>query len=289
MKTHKIILIMCGFLVIPHANGATGCSRANLTRCLDSACAINVSSNPAARCQYCGTASAGTPPTASGMRSVSAGTSAKYNLTDKELKSAPADPGDRYAWATAKCVAKVTGCTVDDVTDAYDSLIEQSCKAAGISAQMATLQADARKKKTKSSCNTSIRACMVASDKCGSDWRACEKDADFDKFFSTCGVASTGCDSYLASIRTDMAGARDSAIASAASAVSGLVASYKSARDAKLASATASCKDNASRDACIESVCANNMRNHCEAGFESEHAMAVQLCKFYELACAVLK
>lgn len=288
MKKHNILFIVCSFLAISTANGATSCSRANLTRCLDSACAINVSSNPAARCQYCGTESAGTPPSG-GMRNVSAGASAKYNLTDKELKNAPSDPGSRYAWATAQCVNKVTGCTVDDVSDAYDSLIEQSCKAAGISAQMAVLQENARKKPTKTACTTSIRSCIIDAKRCGSDWRACQADADFDKFFSTCGVEATGCDTYMSAIRTELSGARDTAIASAAAAVQGIVKSYQNARDTKLTAARTSCQNNASRDACIESVCANNMRNHCGSDFPGERVMATQLCKFYELACNVLK
>lgn len=274
--------------MIPHAYGATSCSRANLTRCLDSACAINIGSNPAARCQYCGTASAGTPQVG-GMRSISAGASAKYNLTDKELKKAPTDPGSRYAWATAQCIKKVAGCTTDDVSSAYDSLIEQSCKAAGISAQMATLQAEARKKPTKSSCTTSIRSCIVAANKCGSDWRACEANADFDKFFSACGVDATGCDAYMSAIRSDMISARDSAIANADAAVQGIIKGYQNARENKLTAARTSCRDNASRDACIESVCENNMRNKCAPDFPGERSMAVQLCKFYELACNVLK
>ena len=274
--------------MVPHAYGATTCSRANLTRCLDSACAINIGSNPAARCQYCGTESAGTPPSG-GMRGISAGASAKYNLTDKELKNAPTDPGNRYAWATAQCIKKVTGCTTDDVSAAYDSLIEQSCKAAGISAQMATLQADARKKPTQSACSTSIRTCMIAANKCGPDWRACEAEADFNKFFSTCGVDATGCDAYMSTIRADMTSARDTAIASADAAVQGIIKSYQNARETKLTAARTSCHDNASRDACIESVCANNMRNKCGSEFPSDRSMAVQLCKFYELACNVLK
>jgi len=223
------------------------------------------------------------------MRSISAGASAKYNLTDKELKNAPTDPGSRYAWATAQCINKVTGCTIDDVSSAYDSLIEQSCKAAGISAQMATLQAEARKKPTKSSCTSSVRSCMIAANKCGSDWRACEENADFDKFFSTCGVDATGCDAYMTAIRDDMTNARDSAIANAAAAVQGIIKGYQNARENKLTAARTSCKDNASRDACIESVCANNMRNNCAPDFPGERSMAVQLCKFYELACNVLK
>ena len=68
------------------------CSVANLTRCLDSVCAINIGANPAARCQYCGSSNAGEPTKSAGMKSISAGASAKYVISDKELKSAPTEP-----------------------------------------------------------------------------------------------------------------------------------------------------------------------------------------------------
>lgn len=286
MKKYNIFFIFCSFLAFSDGCGATTCSRANLTRCLDSVCAINSGSNPSARCQYCGTESAGTPPTG-GMQSVSVGASAKYNLTAKELKSAPNEPGKRYAWATAQCIQKVTGCTPDDVSDAYDSLIEQSCKAAGISAEMSTLQTAARKKPTPSSCTNTIQSCIIAQNKCGSDWRACSTDSDFDKFFSACSVDASGCDEYISSVRTDLFNTRNTTIANADAAIQGIAKSYQSARENRLASARTSCKDNASRDACIESVCANNMRNKCET--KDEKSMATELCKFYELACNVLK
>ena len=79
-----------------------------------------------------------------------------YNISDKELKKAPADPAERYAWAAQLCLQKVSGCTTDDVADNYDSLIEQSCKAAGISAQMASLSEKAAKARTKTSCASEI-------------------------------------------------------------------------------------------------------------------------------------
>ena len=134
MKPH-ILYILPVLFIGTVADGATACSRANLTRCLDSACAINMSSNPSARCQYCGTATAGKPSSKKEMRSVSVGASAKYNISEKELKKAPSDPGERYSWATKLCLQKVSGCNAEDVSDTYDPLIEQSCKAAGVSAQ----------------------------------------------------------------------------------------------------------------------------------------------------------
>ena len=273
---------------LPAGVNAATCSRANLTRCLDSACAINVSTNPAARCQYCGTASAGIPPTNTGMKAVSVGASASNTLTSKQLQSAPTDPGQRYVWATTECIKKVSGCTADDVTAVYDTLIEQSCKAAGVNAQMATLQAAARQTKTATSCKTDMRACMVADTRCRGDYRECRDDADFNKFFSECGVAATGCDAFLTSIRTDLTAARDAAIKNTEDTINNIAAAYQTARERKIASVQAGCKNGAAREQCIATVCANNMPNKCEAGYESEKAMATLLCKFYDTACATV-
>lgn len=286
----KIIFLAILATTVPATlNAATTCSRANLTRCLDSVCAINISSNPAARCQYCGTAGAGTPAAGDAMRSVSVGTSAKYTLNAKELKSAPSDPGSRYTWATTQCLQKVSGCTPDDVTETYDSLIEQSCKAAGITAQMANLRAAAAKKKTSASCKTDIQACMIDAKRCAADYSACTDNADFDKFFAGCSVEATSCDDYISAVRTDLIAARDTAIKNADTIIESIVASYQKQREQRLTSARAKCTDNAGRDACITAVCERSMANKCAAGFEAERSMATQLCKFHDLACAALK
>lgn len=274
-------------LCIGTVNAATTCSRANLTRCLDSACAIGVSSNPSARCQYCGTSAAGAAPK-NVMKSVSAGTSAKYNISDKDLKKAPTDPGQRYAWATKQCLSKVAGCTADDVSDTYDSLIEQSCHAAGVSAQMTQTLELVAKTKSKSTCQSDITACVIADKRCMADFRNCAENADFDKFFAACGVESTGCDEHIASIRADLIANRDNAIKNAESILNQIVASYKAAREKKISSIKSGCADNSARDKCVETVCANNMTNGCATGYESEKSMAIQLCKFYEIACATI-
>ena len=289
MSKKALVLIAVLSMTPFAAFGATTCSKANLTRCLDSACAINVSSNPAARCQYCGTATAGATTAGDAMRSVSVGASAKYSFTDKELKKAPEDPGARYAWATSECIKKVDGCTPDDVTDNYDKLIEQSCKAAGITAEMSSLRAAAAKKKTKTSCTTDVKSCLIDTKRCGPDYSACADNADFDKFFSGCGVEATGCDDYLSTIRTELITARDTAIKNADTIVETIVASYQSEREKKLATIKANCTDNAGREQCIETVCQRSMANKCAAGYSAERSMATQLCKFYDLACDTLK
>ncbi len=284
----NILFFVFALFAAPGMSFGATCSRANLTRCLDSVCAINISSNPAARCQYCGTADAGDAPSGA-MRSVSVGQSAKYTLTAKELKSAPTVPGQRYAWAAQECIKKLPGCTADDITDVYDVLIEQSCRAAGISAEFASLRATAAKTKSRASCNTDIRACVVADKNCGADFSACEQNADFDKFFSACSVQATGCDEFISSIRTDLLAARDTAIKNADVLIANIVASYQSEREKKLNAVQASCKSNSGRENCIKTVCERSMANKCAAGFESEKSMATQLCKFYDLACNVLK
>ena len=288
MKTQTILLFAIIALIPGVSGAATSCSRANLTRCLDSACAINISSNPAARCQYCGTSSAG-EPTSGGMRSVSVGTSAKYNISDKDLKKAPTEPSERYAWAAKQCLKKVSGCTVDDVSDVYDELIEQSCKAAGISAEMKSLSKEAAQKRTNSSCAAELNACIIMDTRCGADYSKCKEDADFNKFFAACGVEATGCDEHMSSIRDNLIAARDNAIDNAEELLASIVSAYQSARTNLIANTKDQCADNSGRDACIERVCATNMINKCADGFEQERAMATQLCKFHDVACATLK
>lgn len=289
MKNSIYIFSAVVALGAAHASVAHGaCSVADLTRCLDSVCAINVSSNPAARCQYCGTTDAGTPTNT--MRSVSVGASAKYNLSAKELQNAPDAPSARYAWAIRQCIARVDGCTAENASDAYDSLIEQSCRAAGISAEMSALAIAAAKPASQSKCTTDITACMTEGKHCGANYAQCTDNADFDAAFATCSVLSTGCDEYTANIRSTMITTRDRFLANAENTINGIVESYQNARAQKLATARAKCTNNVGRDACINSVCDSNMPNKCAGGdASSEKSIAANLCKFYELACNVLK
>lgn len=287
MKPHTLFLAL-SIASIGTANAATTCSRANLTRCLDSACALNLSANPAARCQYCGTSSAGEPKTPKGMRSVSVGASAKYNISDKDLKNAPTDPGERYAWATSQCIKKVTGCTTDDVTDTYDTLIEQSCKAAGVSAKMNRALETAFDTKSRSACESEIQLCIFADNHCTSDFRKCESNTDFDKFFSSCSVSVSGCDEHISEIRGELLATRDSVIKNADTLLAKIVAGYSAARENKIAEIKSGCAEKRFYESCIETVCKNNMNNQCGADFEFEKTMAIQLCKFYDTACATI-
>jgi hypothetical protein len=265
------------------------CSVANLTRCLDSVCAINIGSNPAARCQYCGSASAGEPTKSTAMKSVSAGASAKYSISDKEFKKAQNDPGERYVWGTKLCLEKLKDCQPDDVTDNYDKMIEQSCTAAGISAEMSNLAKKVNATKTQSSCSNDISVCIVDAKRCTADYRKCESDTDFDRYFSECSVASSGCESFLTDIRKTLVSSRDTAIANADKLLKNIIAAYQNAREQKLKSAQSSCKDNKAKQECIARVCANNMRHKCDVGFDYEKTVANELCKFFDTACARLK
>lgn len=265
------------------------CSVANLTRCLDSACAINIGANPAARCQYCGTATAGTPSKSTAMKSVSAGASARYNITDKELKNAPSDPGERYVWATRLCLERVSGCTSDDVSDNYDSLIEKSCTAAGISAQMASLTKKATKQRNQTECTTEINACILNDKHCFADYHACESDADFDKYFSDCGISASGCDSFLQTIREKLTSERNTTFANADKILENIVTTYQTARNNRMIDAQNACHESSAKNSCVKTVCNKNMTHKCAAGYEYERAAAELLCQFHDTACERLK
>ena len=282
-------LLFSGFLLFAPTFVYGACSVANLTRCLDSVCAINIGANPAARCQYCGSASAGTPEKSTAMKSVTAGASAKYTISDKELKNAPSDPGKRYIWGTELCLAKVSDCTPDDVTDNYDTLIEQSCKAAGISAETANLSKKLNTAKSQKSCSADISACIIDTKRCGGDYRKCESDSEFDRYFSECSISANGCDAFLADIRQSLTSARNSAIQNAEKILQSIVAGHQSARQQKLANAQNSCKNDSAKTNCITNVCAINMENKCAVGFEYEKAMAAEICKFHDIACSRLQ
>lgn len=273
------------------AFAATSCSRANLTRCLDSACAINIGANPAARCQLCGTATAGGGDNA-GLKSLTVGGSSTNTLTAKQLQSAPSDPGKRYAWAANECIKKIGGgCTADDVSNVYDTLIEQSCRAAGITADRTALFAASKKTKTTSTCESEIRVCMTDSKRCTGDLTACAENTDFDKFFAGCAVNATGCDDYVASIRTKIINTRDSNVKNKEANIQNIAVAYQSRRNNALASAQAGCKNNDARDKCIAAVCESNMKNKCDPTTVfggAEKSMATSLCSFYDTACARL-
>lgn len=299
MKTHTYIFVAFA-LLCGTAHAASSCSRANLTRCMDSVCAINSSMNAAARCQYCGDAGAGSPPeSTSGMKNLSVGSSAKYTISAKELKSAPTDdPVARLNWAGEKCLAKVSGCTADDIIEAYQPLIEQSCRAAGITAKMENTIADtAKKKESKDTCNTMIQNCMLADNHCTSSFNACKEPKDFDTHFSMCTSQNSGCDEYLADIRAELTTNRDTVIANAENILNGIVNALRQARETKINTARSDCQGDRGFERCVETVCANNMPSKCVVPTNKdgkketdpgELVAARALCKFHQLACDAL-
>ena len=286
MKYHVLILPVAILCAPSFVYGA--CSTANLTRCLDSVCAINIGANPAARCQYCGSASAGDPTKSTAMKNVSAGSATKYIISDKELKSAPTDPGQRYIWATQKCLEKVSGCTTDDVSDTYDELISKSCQAAGIADSFTNLAKKANTAKTQTTCSNDITSCIIDDKHCGTGYAKCESESDFDKHFADCGVLSNGCETYLSDIRASVYAARANAFKNADAILKSIIASYQDARQQKLISTEQGCKDGSSKQQCIKNVCAN-MHNKCSPETEYETVVADELCKFYDIACDRLK
>ena len=285
MKNFKLLFlaVVCGLWSV---NSYAACLQQNFTQCLDSACATNIGTNPAARCQLCGSADAGTEK--SGMTSITLGMSAKNTLSAAQLKTAPSGPAERYAWAIKECSKKITGCANDDTGD-YDKLIEQSCRAASIDIQMSSAQKSSNAQKDKTTCESEINICIRDNKKCGADFSACRADDNFNRVFSECSVAATGCSQFTNTIRDNNMAVRDTAVKNSAAVIAKIVAGYKTAREAKIATAHADCKDNSAFDNCVASVCSQNMKNGCSADFPSETAMAKQLCKFQSIACERLK
>lgn len=255
---------------------------------MDSACAINGGINPSARCQYCGTSNAGTPPAQKGLSNITAGQSTKYAISSKDLAKAPSDPSKRYNWAANECVKKLPDCTTDDVADAYDKLIEQSCKAAGVTMQIAKLSTDVNKKQTKSKCEPIFTTCM--NKKCGTTFDSCANDADLDRSIAECAADANGCDDYISDFRKTFSDARDRAIGNRENVLNAIAEKYQSARKAKTDGTLEKCRKGTASETCIKTVCANNMRGKCDgADAADERSMATQLCKFYDTACTVLK
>ena len=280
----KIAIFALSLFVVPEIVLGTTCSRINLTRCLDSACAINLSSNPAARCQYCGTAQAGTP--ASNMRNISAGTSSKNTITARELRSAPSDPGERYIWATKLCLGRVENCTTEDVDETYDPLIEKSCTAAGVQRTFAQIQqSNAKTTRNANVCSNEISVCVTKSDKCNADYSTCTDDAKFDQFFAACASQSTGCTAFVDNIQRDINSTRKTFLSTVNESVESIAAAHKSAREQEITITRSNCSRNTEFDKCVATVCQNNTSDNCA----SDKSIATALCQFYKTACTKVK
>ncbi len=262
---------------------AATCSRLNLTRCLDAVCATNVGANPAARCQLCGDSMAGSPAD-TGLRAVLGGTG--YSLTEQQLRAAPVSQGARYAWAADECIKKVPGCTVDDVFDEYDKLIEQSCKAVCVNADILARQSAAMTaSKSADECLDSVRVCVTSDSRCGADFANCESEV-IDRHISECSVtAGNLCATYNADIRRTITNSRNSVVAARANIVETVAASHRARRDSELAAARGGCADNQSRNACVTRTC-GAMPGKCEDRFEQ--SAAELMCAYETVACSRL-
>lgn len=294
MKYHNLFLATGLFFVPYLAFGA--CSTTNLTRCLDSVCAINIGANPGARCQYCGSAEYGKSTTEGVMKNVTAGTAAKYTISAKELKKAPSDPGQRYIWATEQCLRKVKDCVQEDVDETYDPLIEKACETVGISMNKQALISKSTQTKSASSCSTEITSCIIAETHCAANYKNCELDTDFNKFFSDCIIKHNGCDEFLSDIRSKLVSARDTAIQNADEALQRIVQTHQTQREADKTKAREGCINNNLKNQCIKTVCNRNMPNKCATTLENadeekrkgERAMAELLCEYIDIACSRL-
>ncbi len=282
----KIAFLILGLFAVPTTGwAAASCSRVNLTKCLDSACAINLSANPAARCQYCGTSDAGLPKT-NGMKNVSTAASSKYTISSKELKSAPTDAGERYVWATELCLKKIQNCTPDDVTDIYDELIEKSCNAVVVNNSATTSQKKlATNTKTTATCTNEISVCITASDKCDSNFAKCADDSAFDNFFAICSNRATGCTNFLSTARSEITTTRKTVLAGTESNIESIVNAHKTARKQKITSVTSNCTSDKIFNDCVESACKKNTTDNCA----SDKTVAIALCEYYKTACTKIK
>ena len=149
------------------------------------------------------------------------------------------------------------------------------------------LQKEAKKTRTKSDCESEISACLVLDNACSGDYRNCEENADFDKFFAACGVQATGCDNFISEIRGELLAERDNAIENADEFLAKIVATYQNARENKLANIRKGCEEDTEYESCVETVCQNNMPDKCADS--TEKVSAGLLCQFYKTACKTLR
>ena len=251
---------------------ASKCSQTNMMRCLDSVCAINIGMNPAARCQYCGTSLAGTPTAQKGLKNVSVGQSSKYAFTDKELAVAPSDPGKRYIWATGECIKKVGNCTTDDVSNIYDKLIEQSCKAAGINMQTDRAIVNMASKPSQTLCTRLLEAGIEA--KCGTQFDNCNEDSDIDRIVSECITQASGCAEYAPSIKSEYKAKRAKTFESRENALQQIVQDYQNGRQNTWDKTVADCKNDTAEKSC-----------HAKYQDAFGTKIATLICEYYKRAC----
>jgi hypothetical protein len=219
------------------------------------------------------------------------GKSSKNTLSDKELKNAPSDPGERYKWATKQCIAKLKDCSADNVTETYDKLINQSCEAALGTNEYAALMKKAAVKKTRDECRAEINNCLLADSKCGGNMLQCEEDGEFNRNFSACAADAAGCGDFITALRDSMKDSRDAMVAKKESRLADLVALRKNERQEKFESANRLCTSGG-KDGCVLEMCGNlpvGLDENGLCGDPEEKIWATNLCKFVDIACNKLK
>lgn len=292
----KLKLAFVCYLLTAGGAFAASCRVSDLQACLDSAC--NESLEQTSRCYLCGTSMAKKPIAdayALGdtpiMQSLAVGLSSKNTLSEKELKSAPLDPGKRYQWATKECLVKLKDCSTDDIADNYDKLIEQACKVALGDAEYATAMKKSQEKKTMEQCNAELSLCLLSESKCDGNMLLCETDNDFDRNFSACMVEASGCGEFMATLRGNMAKSRDDMVGRKDEQLSDLVKLRQMERQEKLEAAKRVCTVEG-KNACVVEMCGNFPIGLDENGLCSdneEKILATTLCKFVDTACNKLK
>jgi hypothetical protein len=292
----KFIGIFVALAVVCAPDGfAAKCKTSDLQKCLDSVCLDDMDSG--SRCYMCGTSVAKKPEKqkyALGdtpeMQSLSLGKSSKNTISEKDLKKAPSEPGERYQWASAECVKKLKDCSPDDVTESYDKLIDQSCKIAlGASDYEASMK-KAAIKKTSNQCDSEISLCLLSENKCGGNMLNCEEDSEFNRNYSACAVEASKCDEFVTTLRDKMMRQRDDMVAKKKSRLSDLVKLRQLEREEKMAAAGRVC--NGGKDACIIEMCGNLPNGLDENGLcgdRNEKIWASSMCKFVDIACDRLK
>lgn len=294
MKFTIRIFAMCFALSALGAESAlaAACNATSLVRCLDSACVADAVMEPGARCAQCGSASAADAinkkSTYQFGGSLKPQAPGQNSATTLDLRGAPADPVARYSWAATECLQKVRNCTAEDVAKNYDKLIEQSCRAVLTGNDLTAALAASKQTKSETLCVADIDRCVTAGGGCGADWAGCAADADFDRVFSAC-VISAGCGHLgnIAQVKANAKTPRDNYFSSRDRNIETLAAAYARNRETRLSQTRAACADGTAKQACAATACAN-LPNGC-ADNRAEQQLALNLCKYVELACDRVK
>ncbi|MDR1826343.1 MAG: hypothetical protein LBQ49_01465 [Rickettsiales bacterium] len=300
MKKLLLLTVVCGLLTAtaaPSHAASSKCKQSDVRACLDSACSEDL--EPASRCYLCGTSAAKKPEKTAyalgdspKIQSLSVGKSSKNTLSEKEIKSAPADPGERYQWARRECGKKIKDCDFEDATDGYDKLIDASCKTALGDSEYASTIKKAAVKKTADQCDAELSVCLLSQNKCDGNMLKCGADEEFNRNFSACMVEATGCGEFTTALRDGMKKSRDEMVAKKDGRINDLVALKKLERQNKLEEKKRMCNASNGKNGCMAEMCAGfpiGLGRDGMCADAEEKIWAASLCKFVDLACNKLK